>query len=363
MESKRTYRRGSSVIEIDRSSLLHNLDRIRRAAGEASVMAVVKANAYGHGLLRVAGALEREVEAFAVNDVIEGIALREAGIAIPVLVFGVPEFRHRQLYREWNLSATVSALRHLEILEEGTSFHLNFNTGMGRLGLSPDEAERMEEAVRNRPDLTCRGIYSHFATADRPDSPLAQRQIRRFRDLKKELSFDPPMHMANTGGLFFYPESRMDMVRVGIGLYGYAPGKTPIDGLRPVLGWKTHLVQVNRVREGETVSYGAEWTAPADGFVGILPVGYEDGIPRVLSANLQVSVGSKRYEVVGTVTMNYCMVYLERDAWPEYTEVTLLGRKWDAGRWARAAGTIPYEILTGLLRSIPRRTVGGGNKL
>ncbi len=361
MDSNRTYRRGSSVIEIDRSALLHNLDRVRREAGEASVMAVVKADAYGHGLNRVAGALAKEVDAFAVNDVNEGIALREAGIAIPVLVFGVPEFRHRQLYREWDLSATVSALRHMEILEEGTSFHLNFNTGMGRLGLSPDDAGRVEEAVRDRPDLTCRGIYSHFATADRPDSPLAQRQIRRFRDLRKELSLDVPVHMANTGGLFFYPESRLDMVRVGIGLYGYAPGETPIGGLRPVLGWKTHLVQVNRVREGETVSYGAEWTAPADGFVGIIPVGYEDGIPRILSGDLQISIGSKRYEVVGTVTMNYCMVYLGGEAWPEYTEVTLLGKEGDAGRWARAAGTIPYEILTGLLRSIPRRMVGGGN--
>lgn len=360
MDGQQTYRRGSSVIEIDRTALLHNLKRVRREAGEASLMAVVKADAYGHGLHRVAGILAKEADAFAVNDVSEGIALREAGITTPVLVFEVPEFRQRRLYREWDLSATVSALRHLEILEEGTSYHLNFNTGMGRLGISPQEAGNVEEAVRSRPDLACRGIYSHFATADRPDSPLARKQIRRFRDLREELSLDVPAHMANTGGLFFYPESLMDMVRVGIGLYGYAPGETPIGDLRPVLGWKTHLVQVNGVRKGDTVSYGAEWTVPADGFVGIIPVGYEDGIPRILSGDLEVSIGSKRYEVVGTVTMNYCMVYLGRDAWPEYTEVTLLGSEVDAGRWARDAGTIPYEILTGLQRSIPRRMTGGG---
>lgn len=347
---------GSSIIEIDRSALLHNLEVIRRQAGDAAVMAVVKANAYGHGLRRIAGALRGEVDAFAVNDVGEGRALREAGIHLPVLVFGAPEPRNSALYRRWNLTATVSSLRHFHILEEGTRFHLNFDTGMGRLGLSPDRSGEVKQALHRHDELHCEGVYSHFATADRPGSDFARRQFDRFRELLEGLDLDLPAHMANTGGLFFYPASRLDMVRVGISLYGYAPGDEPIGGLRPVLAWKTHLVQVKRIGRGETVSYGANWTCPENGYVGVIPVGYEDGIRRNLSGRLSIGIGSARYPVVGTVTMNYCMVWLGGDRWPEFTEVTLLGEELDAALWARESGTIPYEILTGLPRGIPRRS-------
>ncbi|MDZ7771917.1 MAG: alanine racemase [Balneolaceae bacterium] len=348
---------GHSVIEIDLGALRHNLAEVRRRAGEAGVMAVVKADAYGHGLVRIAGALEGEVQGLAVNEVAEGVALRRAGIRAPVLVFGVPESRHRGAYRRWDLTATVSTLHHVELLEKGSTCHLNVDTGMGRLGVRPEAAGDMIRRLQAVDGPRCTGIYSHFATADVPESGMARRQLARFREVQDglgDLADGLTVHMSNSGGLFFYPEARFDLVRTGIALYGCAPGETPLEGLRPVLGWKTHLVQVNRVRKGETVSYGARWAAPSDGWVGVLPVGYEDGLRRDLSGKISVEIGSEHYELAGTVTMNYAMVWLGSERWPELTEVTLLGGENGVEEWAAAAGTISYEILTGLSRRVPR---------
>lgn len=359
-----TFRSGGhSVLEIDLGALRHNLRLVRRRAEGAGVMAVVKADAYGHGLERIAGALEGQVEGFAVNEVAEGVALRRAGIVAPVLVFGVPEPRHRGAYRQWDLTATVSSLHHIDRLDEGAACHLNVDTGMGRLGVRPEEAAEALDRLEERGGPRCTGIYSHFATSDQPGSTHAQRQLARFREVLDGLggrTSGRTVHMANSGGLFFYPEARFDLVRTGIALYGYAPGDSPLDGLRPVLSWKTHLVQVNRVREGDPVSYGARWTAPSDGWVGVLPVGYEDGLRRDLSGKISVEISSGRYELAGTVTMNYAMVWLGDERWPEITEVTLLGAGSGAGAWAAAAGTLPYEILTGLSRDLPRRSAGMG---
>lgn len=352
----------SSVIEIDLAALGDNADRLAEQAGPASLMAVVKADAYGHGAKRIAGALESRVDAFAVNDVAEGIALRENGISRPILVFGVPELRHRMLYTEWDLTATVSSLSHFGLLDSGTGYHIQFDTGMGRLGILPEQAGEAKRLMEQSAHLTCLGCYSHLATADEPNSENVHRQIESFQRVREILETDLPYHLANTGGLFNFPEAVMDMVRVGIGLYGYNPGGDGSEGLSPVLRWKTHLVQVRRVRKGQTVSYGARWTCPEDGFIGTVPVGYSDGVPRSLSGKIEVRIGNTRYPMVGTVTMNYCMVWLGGDRLPESTEVVLLDRSLDAEYWAGLGNTIPYEILTGLSHSIPRRAVRGREK-
>ncbi len=345
----------NSVIEVDLSAIRANLRLIRQKAGDSGIMAVVKADAYGHGSPRVAEAVQEQVAAFAVNDLREGIELREAGITKPVLIFEVPDEESCSAYADYNLTATVSAPDHFEILPDGCRYHLNFDTGMGRLGLRPDQLEEAISKMKARTGLHCTGIYSHFATADEPGSEQASRQLKSFREIRSHFSDDLTTHMANTGGVFFYPASHFDMVRVGIGMYGYAPGRTEISGLKQAISWRSRLVQVQSVKKGEPISYGARWSAPADGYIGIVPAGYEDGVRRTLSGRMEVEVDGTSYPVAGTITMNYLMVYLGDNEIPEGTVVELINRdRLSVQQWAGMLDTIPYEVLTSLNRSIPR---------
>ena len=338
------------------SAIRHNLKVVRnKVAPGTKVMPVIKANAYGHGSIELANALQDDANWFAVNSVDEGIELRDAGIDLPILVFGVPDQETANLYSSYNLTATISNLEHFRLFPAGTEYHLNFNTGMGRLGLGANIVRQVKTVMENHSELMCTGIYSHFATSDNPGSYKAEEQIGRFGKICEAFPEQLLTHLSNTGGAVFYPDAAFDMVRTGIGMYGYPPGETAIDDLRPALLWKSSLVQVNPIRKGETVSYGARWEAPDDGFIGIIPVGYEDGLKRVLSGKISFRIGEKQFPQVGNITMNYCMVYLGEKRLPEGAEVVLISPSAnDVNNWAEFADTIPYEILTSLSRDIPR---------
>ncbi|MDR8392741.1 alanine racemase [Aliifodinibius sp. S!AR15-10] len=348
---------GNSFVEVNISIIKQNLKVLKEfLPTNGKQMAVVKANAYGHGAVEVARAIEKQVAWFAVNDVEEGIELREVGISNPILVFGVPTAETAPTYKNHDLTATVSSLSHFRLLNPGTDYHLNFDTGMGRLGLVQDEITQTQKAIQNYSELRCTGIYSHFATADNPGSEKAEEQLVRFKSICQNFEPEILTHMANTGGTAFYPEAHFDMVRNGIGIYGYAPGSTEIEGLVPAIRWQSHLVQVKQISKGETVSYGARWKAPENGFVGTIPMGYEEGIPRLLTGNMEVAINQQRYTVVGTVTMNYIMVFLGSSDIPAEGEpVELLGsRAMTADQWAANTQTIPYEIVTGISCRVPR---------
>ena len=350
--------KSNSTVTANLKALKNNLDALKYHVNEGTrIMAVVKADAYGHGAVQVAETLEPLVEAFAVNDIHEGIQLRENGITKPILVFGVPEASFASQYRVHNLTATVSSEEHFKWLPNGTSYHLNFDTGMGRLGFAPAQAERVAKMVQDHQSLFCTGIYTHFATADNPDSKLVAKQHKQFKTIREYFPENLSTHISNTGATAFYEKEQFDMVRLGIGLYGYPPGETEIEGLEPVLEWKSRLVQSKRIAANSTVSYGATWKAPKEGFLGILPVGYDDGMKRNLSGKISVCIQGKTYQVVGTVTMNYCMVYLGKDTYEPGTEVEILGADQNARTWAHKLGTIPYEILTSINPKIPRKYV------
>jgi alanine racemase len=325
-------------------------------------MAVVKADAYGHGATQIAAKISSTVHGFAVNSLQEGAELRKSGINSPILVFEPPAAKTTALYNEYDLTATISDLQHFRILPAKTDYHLNFDTGMGRLGFRPESASEVAKLVTKHDDLHCKGIYSHFATADEPGSPKAEEQHQVFAN--QICSNFPPnllRHICNTAGIVNRPVSHFDMVRAGIGLYGYAPGGVSIPGLTPALTWKTSLVQVKRIKQGETVSYGAAWKAPEDGFCGIIPVGYADGIPRSLSGKFQVSINGETYPVVGRVTMNYCIVFLGRNRLPTGSDVFLLNERHTALFWANTIGTISYEILTTISPFVPRHYLEDAN--
>jgi alanine racemase len=322
-------------------------------------MAVVKADAYGHGATQIAAKIASTVHGFAVNSLQEGAELRKSGINSPILVFEPPAAKTANFYKEHDLLATISNVRHFRILPAGAAYHLNFDTGMGRLGFRPESASEVAKLVAKHDNLHCKGIYSHFATADEPGSPKAEEQYRLFMNQICS-NFSPNLlrHICNTAGIVNRPASHFDMVRAGIGLYGYAPGGVSIPGLTPALTWETSLVQVKKIKQDETVSYGAAWKAPNDGFCGIIPVGYADGIPRGLSGNFQVSINGETYPVVGRVTMNYCVVFLGKNRFSTGSVVFLLNERHTAASWANAVGTISYEILTSISSNVPRHYVG-----
>jgi len=347
--------KSNATVTVDLTKLKHNFDCLSSFLdAETRVMAVLKADAYGHGAVEVAKCLEPEVGAFAVNCIQEGIELREHDIIKPILVFEVPEQSTATKYRVHNLTATISSEEHFQWLPNGTSYHLNFDTGMGRLGFRPHELDKVAKLVENNRELFCTGLYTHFATADEPDSELVRRQHRKFREIQERFSSDLTCHIANTGGTAFYDSKQFNMARLGIGLYGYPPGKTAIEGLQPVLEWETRLVQLKSITAGESVSYGANWKAPEDGYLGIIPVGYEDGLRRNLTGVAKVKIGSECYDIVGRITMNYSMVYLREGTFELGTPVKLLYPENTATEWAGALGTIPYEILTSINPKIPR---------
>ncbi len=347
--------KSNSTVTVNLTTLKQNLETLRCHVDENSrIMAVVKADAYGHGAVPVAETLEPLVGAFAVNDIHEGIELRENGITKPILVFEVPEQSSVSQYRVHNLTATISSEEHFEWLPNGTSYHLNFDTGMGRLGFPPEKAKRIAQLVEDNQELFCTGIYTHYATADNPGSQLVVNQHDQFKTIRKYFDDSLSGHISNTGATAFYETDQFNMVRLGIGLYGYPPGETKIEALEPVLSWKSRLVQTKRIAAHSTVSYGANWEAPQDGYLGVLPVGYDDGIKRSLTGNISVRIDDKAYPVVGTITMNYCMVYLGLDQYEPGTEVEILGSEENARNWADKIKTIPYEVLTSINPKIPR---------
>jgi len=363
-------------IRVDLDALTHNLHAIRAHAG-VPVMAIVKANAYGHGLVPVARHLQAQgVERLGVAFVEEGIALREAGIGVPILVLGGIFGPQVAQFIVHDLELTVSSLDKLRQVEAAAQalgrravVHLKIDTGMERIGVHSWSAGPFVEAAVASPWCEVGGVYSHLACADDPGSPMTMLQLERFLDACTH--FDrlgvpmPLRHLANSGGILHFPETRLDLVRPGILLYGVLPdpASRPAVAVRPALSLVSQVVYFKVVRAGCTVGYGASWTAARDTRVVTVPIGYGDGWPRALSSRGQVLVRGRRYPLAGRVCMDQFMVDIGGDsAWNE-DEVVLLGGQGDEAitveEVARAAGTIPYEILVALNGRIPREYLGG----
>jgi len=364
-------------IRVDLDALSHNLRVLRGHVG-VPVMGIVKANAYGHGLVPVARHLQAQgVEQLGVAFLEEGVALRQAGITLPILVMGgIFGPQAAELIRH-NLEITVSSLDKLrqveaaaEALGRPATIHLKVDTGMERIGVHSYNAGPFIEAALASPWCRIRGIYSHLACADDPDSPMTARQLERFLEACahfERLGAPMPLrHLANSGGVLHFPQTHLDMVRPGIALFGVLPdtaSRSPVP-LRPVMSLVSQVVYFKVVPAGQPVSYGASWAPAADTRVVTVPIGYGDGFPRSLSSRGQVLIRGQRHPIVGRICMDQFMV----DIGPQGTaynedEVVLIGRQGEQAisceEVAAAAGTIPYEILVGLNGRIPREYHGG----
>jgi alanine racemase len=368
--------------EIDLGALVRNLRTLRSAAPRVDILAVVKADAYGHGAVEVSRVLEAEgVGAFGVALVEEGLSLRSAGIRGEIVVLGGAYDGGWEALVEHRLAPVVFRPEHLKALGSAAraqgvvaGAHLKVDTGMGRLGVLPVELPALLDRARAEPSVQIDGLCSHFANADLADAALTRVQIERFQSALRQLraaGFSPRWrHLSNSAGLVALPEVRdgleLNLVRPGLGLYGLlpAPWLRPPRLLEPVLSWKTAVVHLKSVPAGTPISYGSTWTAPRPSRIATLPVGYADGWSRLLSNRGSVLVRGRRAPIVGRVCMDLCMVDVTELSEVEMgDEVVLLGSQGtetqDAHALASLQGTIAYEVLCAISARVPRLAVGG----
>jgi alanine racemase len=358
--------------EVNLAQLTANYRAIQAHVAPAQVMPVIKANAYGHGLVPVARHLERlGVPYLGVALVEEGVALRENGITTPILVLGGSMREQVPLFLEHDLTIAAASLEKLAHVEEGARrlgktarIHLKIDTGMGRLGVRWTNAAGFIEAALSSEHCQVEGIFSHFANADAADLTSAREQLQRFGEVLRffhERGIAPPLrHMANSGAILQLPESHFDLVRAGIMLYGVypSPAVQRTVAVWPALTWKSHAVYVKTLPPGHPVSYGSTWQADHPVRIITVPVGYGDGYFRALSNRGEVLIHGCRYPVVGRVCMDQIMVNVEQDTVYPSDEVILLGESGGASisaeELAERAGTIGYEILTNINGRVPR---------
>lgn len=356
--------------EISLDNIRYNLALVRsRVGADTLIMAVVKADAYGHGAPEVALALEHcGADRFAVATIGEGRQLRDAGVTLPIMTLGRSEPERIAEVADLGMIQTVGSLEYAEQLNaalDGTgkklTVHFAVDTGMSRLGFETEDAalERSVESIRRAasfPNLTAEGIFTHFATSEIPNEPFQRTQLTRFEtllDMLKDVGVEfPIVHASNSGATVNLPSARFNMVRPGILLYGVSPDADvlPIPELRPAMALKARLVQIHDYADAVTVSYGRRFRSQGAIRTGTVSIGYADGLHRALSGKMSVLVRGKRAPQLGNICMDMMIVDLSGipDARVGDT-VTIFGADGDAEirieEVAAAANTIPYEIM------------------
>lgn len=364
-----------TVVEVDTSALAHNLREARRIVGPSvRVLAVLKADAYGHGAVPCARAfVDAGADWLGVALVGEGVELRRAGIAAPICVLSglvendapalVAHGLTPMIFRGDHLEQLVSALRAAGHRRYGV--HVKIDTGMGRLGVLPHDLGAFLDALASHPELEVEGLATHFARADEEEPAAIAQAAEIFRAARQTLAargIRPGLcHLANSAALLGYPQTHGDMVRPGLMLYGLAPAPhlARCADLRPGLSLRTHVSHLKNVPAGFPVSYGGTFTTSRPSRLGVLPIGYADGLPRHLSNRGHVLAGGVRVPIVGRVCMDASLVDLtDVPGIGVYDDVVLLGRQGDgfvsADEWASLSDTISYEMLCGLGKRVPR---------
>jgi alanine racemase len=359
-------------IEIDKSAIAHNIRALQDLLKPGTdLLAVVKANAYGHGAITVATLAEQlGVRHFGVATVPEGIELRHAGIRASIVVMGAVQTRNQiEAIAQWNLEPTLCSLAQAkifsEVLTDSLAVHLKLDTGMSRLGYPWEHGIELIEQVRALPHLHIASLYSHLATADDPDPSFMKEQQARFDAAIEQLRLAgipiPVLHLANSAGTLFSPAFHYDRVRVGLALYGLYPGpqfESVID-LKPVMQVRARIAQIKDLPPGAGISYGHRYVTSKPCRVAIVGIGYADGVPRSLFNQMQVLVQGQAVPQLGVITMDQIAINITNIADAAVGDVvTLLGQDGDrrilAEDWAETLGTISYEIVCGFQPRLPR---------
>ena len=361
-----------SWIEINLSQFKKNISTIKKYIGNSKLCFPVKANAYGHGLIPLSKAAENYgVDYLAVSCLQEGILLRQSGISIPILVLGaihenqITDLIHNSL--EFTVGSKYKA-NHVsqvaQLLKKTCKIHIEVETGMQRTGLRLESAEKLIDELMNDQYLQITGIYSHMATSDVEKHPFAQEQIESFKTfidhVRKKTNLQFLAHLANSGGVCYWPNSFFDMVRPGLLALGFFNKKKPVelDGIAPFFSLKAKVSYFKVVKENSGVSYNHTYKTKSETRILTIPVGYGDGYRRSLSNKGYVLINGKRYKISGTVCMDQFMVDIGQDEAYVNDEVVLIGKQdseeisvHEISQWC---DTIPYEILCSFNERIPR---------
>lgn len=361
-----------TFITVDLPALSKNYDAINQYAGSSKVMYILKANAYGHGLIKIAKHLESlGAYYFGVAYLEEGIMLREAGIRTPILVLGGIIGNQVPLFLEHNLTITASSIEKLKQIESAAKAkgvtakaHLKIDTGMERIGMHYYSAHSLLEASLKCEHTNIEGIFTHFANADEEDDAYTSMQVERF---EKVLAFyesknvkRPLVHASNSGGMLQDSTPSYDMTRVGLLLYGVYPNDhfKELIKVEPVMSWKTHVVFFKVIQKDHPVSYGSTWQSDHQTRIITLPVGYGDGYMRAMSNKAKIIVRGVKHDQVGHICMDQMMINIDDGTAYNGDEVILIGQQGeeeitieDLADWAH---TIPYEILTNINTRVPR---------
>ncbi len=366
-------RRGLTA-EIDLAAAGRNLAAVRRAAGGTPVIAVVKADAYGHGAVELGRAFQRAgAEALAVAFLHEALQLRESGISGPVIVLF--DRTGPEEYFEYGLTPVVHDIKTALMLSDaatrrGTTLdiHVKLDTGMSRMGFEDPSGIYETASLRG---LRISGLMSHFANADMADRDFSLEQLKKFNEVREGLmrkGISPACHIANSAAALSSSESRFDAIRPGIALYGcspFEPGVAMPDGIKPVMSLTAPVLRLRRIPKGRPVSYGGTFITGRDTLAAVVAAGYADGLGRWASNRSAVLVNGKRAPILGRVCMDLAVADVtEAGEVDEFSDAVLMGRSGDEGitaeELAAEAGTIPYEILLRFGRLASRRFVNGG---
>ena len=362
----------NTYVKIDLDVIESNIDAIRAQVG-VDVMAVIKADAYGHGAVQVARLLQDKCSFFGVSSILEAMELRRAGIYNPILILGQTPIRAFPTLVQaeirptiFHYDAAVALSNAAQLLGKDAAFHLAVDTGMSRIGFQATEEDAdICAEIANLPGLVCEGIFSHYATADCEDLSKSRAQAElfdKFCRMMKDRGVEIPIrHMDNSAGLMNFP-NHYEMVRSGIVTYGMYPSDEVDPGLlniRPALQWLSRVTHVKTLPAGREISYGGTYVTTKETRVATVPVGYADGYRRCLSGNFYVLIRGKKAPILGRVCMDQMMVDVTDI--PDVTlndRVVLVGKSGDEEitmeQLAAAMDTINYEVVCGISRRVPR---------
>jgi len=349
-------------VEINKNAFINNLNFFRELINNKKICLAVKANAYGHGLIGISKIAEEfGIDYLAVATVNEGIILRNNNINTPILILSPILDQEISVLFEYKLTPIVSHiesltiyLRYSEKLRFPFPIHLKIDTGMNRAGFSIDTFELAFERILKEESLIIEGICTHFYNADELTEEgkiHTLKQIKLFQEIttriKQRLDYNIICHIANTYGTLYYPEAYFDMIRIGLGAYGFPNKNFP---LIPIMTLKSQIIQSKKIKKGDIVSYGAIWKASNDTNIALIPVGYGDGINRALSNCGQVKIDNKYFPIIGRICMDMLIVNTGNILFPRETEVLIFGDDpiLNAESIAKILNTISYEILTNI---------------
>ncbi|MDG5490988.1 alanine racemase [Psychroserpens sp. SPM9] len=358
-----------TVLEIDLKALQHNLEYIKsKLKTNTKILAVVKAFAYGSDAEVIANYLQNlDIDYFAVAYVSEGVALRDAGVKTPILVLHPQAINFKTLIERClepslynakvlNEFITIASQEH----QKNYPVHIKFNTGLNRLGFDENEVTDVVLKLKTTTAVKVKSLFSHLAASeDLNEKEFTEQQIKRFKTITEQFSnalgYQPLLHLTNTSGILNYPEAHLDMVRTGIGLYGYGNSETENKNLIPIATLKSVISQIHTIKKGETVGYNRAYTSKDIQKTATIPIGHADGIGRQYGNEKGfVTIHGQKAPIIGNVCMDMIMVNVTDIACNEGDEVIIFGTTTNAAEFARTANTISYEIITAISQRVKR---------